>query len=66
MTNIGVMNKLIYVAVIVDPRYKLEFIEFAFSEVYRNEIGWKLVSDTNVLLRELFEEYKKNCQPKTT
>ena len=33
------MNKLIYVAVVVDPRYKLEFIEFALGEEYGKEVG---------------------------
>ncbi|WOH07736.1 hypothetical protein DCAR_0727169 [Daucus carota subsp. sativus] len=31
------MNKLIYVTVVVDPRYKLEFIEFALGEEYGKE-----------------------------
>lgn len=64
--DVNKMNKLIYVAVVVDPRYKLEFLEFALVEEYGNEIGWKLANDTRVVVKELFEEYKKSCQPKNT
>ncbi|XP_063940304.1 zinc finger BED domain-containing protein RICESLEEPER 2-like [Daucus carota subsp. sativus] len=60
------MNKLIYVAVVVDPRYKLEFIEFALGEEYGKEVGWKLANDTSLVIRELFEEYKRTSQPQTT
>ena len=51
------MNKLIYVKVVVDPRYKLEFIEFALGEEYGKEVGWKLANDTSLVIGELFEEY---------
>ena len=37
--DVNKMNKLIYVAVVVDPRYKLEFIEFALGEEYGKEVG---------------------------
>ncbi|XP_074347010.1 zinc finger BED domain-containing protein RICESLEEPER 2-like [Apium graveolens] len=60
------MNKLIYVAIVVDPRYKLEFIEFALCEEYGKYVGWKLASDTSLMIRELFEEYKNICQTKST
>ena len=58
------MNKLIYVAVIVDPRYKLEFVDFALCEEHGNELGSKLATDTREVMRELFEEYKLMYQPK--
>ena len=61
--DVNKMNKLIYVAVVVDPRYKLEFLEFALVEEYGNEIGWKLANDTKLVVKELFQEY---CQPKST
>lgn len=64
--DVNKMNKLIYVAVVVDPRYKLEFIEFALVEEYGDEIGWKLANDTKVVIKELFEEYKLISQPKAT
>ncbi|XP_021593044.1 zinc finger BED domain-containing protein RICESLEEPER 2-like [Manihot esculenta] len=31
------MNKIIYIAVVVDPRYKLEFMHFALSTMYGKE-----------------------------
>ncbi|XP_021600728.1 zinc finger BED domain-containing protein RICESLEEPER 3-like [Manihot esculenta] len=36
------MNKIIYIAVVVDPRYKLEFMHFALSTVYGKEKGTEL------------------------
>ena len=64
--DVNKMNKLIYVVVVVEPRYKLEFLEFALVEEYENEIGWKLANDTKLVVKELFQEYKKTCQPKST
>ena len=32
------MNHLLYVAVILDPRKKLKFLKFCFSEIYGNEV----------------------------
>lgn len=37
--DVNKMNKLIYVAVVIDTRYKLEFIEFALCEEYGKEHG---------------------------
>ncbi|WOG81885.1 hypothetical protein DCAR_0101041 [Daucus carota subsp. sativus] len=64
--DVNKMNKLIYVVVVVEPRYKLEFLEFALVEEYENEIGWKLANDKKLVVKELFQEYKKTCQPKST
>ncbi|WOG95631.1 hypothetical protein DCAR_0414957 [Daucus carota subsp. sativus] len=64
--DVNKMNKLIYVAVVVDPRYKLEFLDFALVEEFGNEIGWKLANDTKMVMKELFDEYKTTCQPKNT
>ncbi|XP_030936671.1 zinc finger BED domain-containing protein RICESLEEPER 2-like [Quercus lobata] len=33
------MNHLLYVAVILDPRKKLRFLNFCFSEIYGNEVA---------------------------
>ena len=47
------MNHLLYVAVILDPRMKLRFLKFCFSEIYGNEVAnmmVKLVRDSLVKL----------------
>ncbi|KAF2322117.1 hypothetical protein GH714_006967 [Hevea brasiliensis] len=56
------MNKIIYIAVVVDPRYKLEFMEFALSAVYGKEKGMELAKKIKLTVYELFDEYKKTYQ----
>ncbi|XP_058003896.1 zinc finger BED domain-containing protein RICESLEEPER 2-like [Hevea brasiliensis] len=56
------MNKIIYIAVVVDPRYKLEFMEFALSVMYEKEKGMELVKKIKLTVYELFDEYKKTYQ----
>ncbi|XP_073017778.1 zinc finger BED domain-containing protein RICESLEEPER 2-like [Primulina eburnea] len=33
------VNKLLYIAVVLDPRHKLDFVEFMLAELYGNEKG---------------------------
>ncbi|KAF2304059.1 hypothetical protein GH714_026722 [Hevea brasiliensis] len=56
------MNKIVYIAVVVDPRYKLEFMEFALSTVYGKEKGMELAKKIKLTVYELFDEYKKTYQ----
>ena len=53
------MNKLIYIAVVMDPRYKMEFMGFALSAVYGNEKGLDLTHKIKSVVYELFDEYKR-------
>ncbi|KAG8634406.1 hypothetical protein MANES_17G029905v8 [Manihot esculenta] len=52
------MNKLIYIAVVMDPRYKMEFMGFALSAVYGNGKGLDLTDKIKSAVYELFDEYK--------
>ncbi|KAF2294845.1 hypothetical protein GH714_021438 [Hevea brasiliensis] len=56
------MNKIIYITVVVDPRYKLEFMEFALSTVYGKEKGMELAKKIKLTVYGLFDEYKKTYQ----
>ncbi|KAF2292745.1 hypothetical protein GH714_027826 [Hevea brasiliensis] len=56
------MTKIIYIAVVVDPRYKLEFMEFALSIVYGKEKDMELAKKIKLAVYELFDEYKKIYQ----
>lgn len=56
--NLEEMNKLIFVAVVVDPRYKFEFFEYAFVHEYGDEKGSKMAVDLRLALDELYEAYK--------
>ncbi|KAF2283262.1 hypothetical protein GH714_043614 [Hevea brasiliensis] len=51
-----------FVDVVVDPRYKLEFMEFALSTVYGKEKGMELAKKIKLTIYELFDEYKKTYQ----
>jgi hAT family C-terminal dimerisation region/Domain of unknown function (DUF4413) len=56
--NIEKVNSLIYVAVILDPRHKLEFVEFTLVNLYGEEKGKKMIKKVNDDLTLLFDEYK--------
>lgn len=58
------MNLLIFVAVVLDPRYKLsEFVEVAVDEMYGSGIGQKVWAAINKCLHDLFEEYRSMYSP---
>ncbi|KAF2294186.1 hypothetical protein GH714_008074 [Hevea brasiliensis] len=52
----------IELALAVDPRYKLEFMEFTLSTVYGKEKGMELAKKIKLTVYELFDEYKKTYQ----
>ncbi|XP_075524051.1 zinc finger BED domain-containing protein RICESLEEPER 2-like [Primulina tabacum] len=53
------MNMILYYAVIIDPRHKLEFVEFSFDRMYgsvgKNET---MKEQVRLGLYELFDDYK--------
>jgi len=52
---------ILAVAVVLDPRYKLKLVEFAYDKIYGIDEGSlkaRLVYD---ILVALFDEYKANC-----
>lgn len=55
------MNLLIFVAVVLDPRYKLsQYTEIAIDEMYGDDVGQKVWAKVTKCLHELFEEYRNN------
>ncbi|CAA0806372.1 Zinc finger BED domain-containing protein DAYSLEEPER [Striga hermonthica] len=57
------VNHLIYVAVFVDPRYKLEFLEYALCEEHGEKNGSEIFKSVKGSVHELFEAYKLIYQP---
>lgn len=53
------MNNLIYVAVVLDPQYKFEFIEYGLMEEYGETIGSKMARGVMETLKELLNAYKE-------
>ena len=46
-------------AIILDPRYKLKFVSFAFVETHGNVVGARKVSELKLHLVELYKEYER-------
>ncbi|KAH6783500.1 hypothetical protein C2S52_008459 [Perilla frutescens var. hirtella] len=59
------MNKLIYIGVVVDPRYKFAFISYYFREEYGELEGSNLAGDVKSALFRLYEHYQSLHQPQT-
>ncbi|KAL9682846.1 hypothetical protein QQ045_014656 [Rhodiola kirilowii] len=63
--NVKKMNMLIYIAVVLDPRYKLEYLQWSLYKIYKS--GDKQAEELGELVKkamyELFNEYMKinNC-----
>ena len=51
------MNHLLYVAVFLDPRKKLRFLKFFFSEIYGNEVANVMVKLVRGSLVKLYDFY---------
>ncbi|KAL6585634.1 hypothetical protein OROMI_002278 [Orobanche minor] len=52
------MNKLIYMAAVLDPRQKLKHVEMCLDQVYGPVRGSMLVSCVRASMTDLFDEYK--------
>lgn len=55
------MNKMIYFGIILDPRYKLSYIEWAFKDMYGvgSKFGSDLVKFIKENLQKLYDWYKQ-------
>ncbi|CAN1315283.1 hypothetical protein LINPERPRIM_LOCUS29656 [Linum perenne] len=51
------LNKLCYLAVVLDPRHKLDFPKYTFNELYSKERGDQLLKELIEDLEELFAYY---------
>ena len=52
------MNYLLFVATVLDPRHKLEYVEFCFEKMYGSEQAQRMLAKLNQVLRDLFNYYK--------
>ena len=48
------MNMLIYIAVIIDHRHKLAFVEHSFKRLYRAEVGFEMANLVKESMYEFF------------
>ncbi|GAU10414.1 hypothetical protein TSUD_419130 [Trifolium subterraneum] len=54
----GAINYLLFVAIYLDPRYKLEYIEFFLNRLYGIDKSKDMSNRLNDLINKLFEHYK--------
>uniref|UniRef100_A0A803LUS7 BED-type domain-containing protein n=1 Tax=Chenopodium quinoa TaxID=63459 RepID=A0A803LUS7_CHEQI len=52
------INLLIFIVVVLDPRYKLDYVEWMITEIYDPIVASKLVDNVKVALNALYEEYR--------
>lgn len=57
--NIDKMNMKLYVAVMLDPRHKFNYLLFVFKNMYCFERGKMMGNLTKGALYDIFEDYKK-------
>ena len=58
--SLNTLNKLLIVAVVLDPRYKLSFVKFCFEELYDENIVCELIKVIKGLLSSLYDFYTNN------
>ena len=62
MINTGV---LIFIATILDPRDKIEYMKYSLKEVYGPTVGGNLFISVKNALYELFTDYSSLYKPTT-
>lgn len=58
------MNNLLYIAVVLDPMHKMEFVEFMLGELYGLEKGAKVSNIIKEMLFAMYKNYKEKMEPK--
>ncbi|XP_022152189.1 zinc finger BED domain-containing protein RICESLEEPER 2-like isoform X2 [Momordica charantia] len=51
-------NYLLYIAVVLDPRYKMKFLLYCFSELFGANVAKEMCKKVEDILRQLFSEYR--------
>ncbi|XP_073032144.1 zinc finger BED domain-containing protein RICESLEEPER 2-like isoform X2 [Primulina eburnea] len=53
------MNKMIFIACVLDPRFKFDYVAFVLLKMYGQEKGEQLRVEIKLYMTSLFEEYRK-------
>ena len=56
----GEIHNLLAVATVLDPRFKMKFVEFYFPKIFGNEDSMYEIGKVRQICDELVDEYKKN------
>ncbi|KAI9120490.1 hypothetical protein K1719_007523 [Acacia pycnantha] len=57
------LNKLLYIAVVLDPRYKLDWVQFALCKMHTRDVGEHLGVHIKEVLICLYNEYNQVISP---
>lgn len=53
------MNKMIFIASVLDPRNKLDYVPFAIVDMFGEGTRKNLIGEVNAYMRSLFDYYVK-------
>ena len=56
--NLEKLNVLLFIALVIDPRYKMEFVDFSIASIYENKKVGIVSIKVKTTLHALFGEYK--------
>lgn len=59
------MNVVLFLGIVLDPRYKLEYLALCFSYIYEEPVAKRMLKSIEGVLRRLFHEYD-DIPPPTT
>ncbi|CAN1293012.1 Putative AC transposase [Linum perenne] len=51
-------NRLVYIALVLDPRHKMEYPKFALKNLYGDVRGAQLLEEVNTELQDIFQVYQ--------
>ncbi|KAI9125837.1 hypothetical protein K1719_003255 [Acacia pycnantha] len=57
------INKLLYIAIVLDPRYKLDWVQFALCKMHTRAVGEHLGVHIKEVLICLYDEYNQVISP---
>ncbi|CAI0401485.1 unnamed protein product [Linum tenue] len=55
--NVQNLNPLLYVAVVLDPRYKLKYVKFSFEDLYDENHAGQLTDNVEKVMNRLYDQY---------
>ena len=55
--NFDNMNHLLYVRLVIGPRYKLRYLEYCFGTLYESQEATDMAERVNVVLVNLYDAY---------
>ena len=58
--NFDNMNHLLNVGLVIDPQYKLRYLEYCVGTLYERQKGVNMTGRVRVVLEDLYKSYSQN------